>query len=250
MFIREKNSRQSTADGKINIGVTGLSQSVGATMIASSLAFFFGEKGNHTAYVDCHDPTQMNNLLFDMVSMDKRFSNRTFHSFYALIREGKGVRDKQNKELGINWVLITPDDCKEKRTLSREEQGRLIHCCGGDVAVFDIDSNGGWDYFLVDMDYLVVVVDPLPSKLIHHANRFKLLKKLELSGLPVFWLVNMDNTGISRRQVHQYLKTKEAIWVPKIPAEEFYLDEFSCKFHWENPAIRSKLMEVFIKISH
>lgn len=250
LFIRGKDQQKRRADGKLNIGVTGLSQSVGATLIASSLAFFFAEKGDVSTYIDCNDPARVKNLLYDSVAMDKRFANRQFHAFYQLIQEGQVVRGKTNMEKEVNWVLITPEDCKEKRTLSQEEKGRLVHCSRGDVAIFDFAGEEGWDYYLLDMDSLIVVVDPLPSKLIGSAERFKKLKRLELSGLPIKWIVNGDNSGISHRQVNGYLKTKDALWVPMLSLEDIYADEFACRFHWENPLIRSKIMDIFTKVSH
>ncbi|MFR7989231.1 MAG: hypothetical protein ACLU5F_01405 [Anaerovoracaceae bacterium] len=181
--------------------------------------------------------------------MDKRFLNRQFIDVYQRIREGRPVRGTKNLEKGINWILPTPQNCENEMELSGEEKSRLIQSARGQVCIFDIEAENRWDHLLSVMDMLVVVVDPLPSKLIRSSRRFKLLKQIELAGCPVVWIVNRTNRGISRRQVAGYLKTKEVTWINEFPAEWIYSDEFSCRFHWENNDIKCQLMEIFTKVS-
>ena len=249
-FAGEGNlSPQEQAAEQKNIAVTGLSRNVGTTFLATALAFYFAEKGNSLTFVQCLDPKGCTQLLFDSAAMDKRFARRGFTDVYRKIRDKQPVRGIKNMEKGINWILPTPGNCEEAMELTGEEKGRLIQSAGGQICIFDIEASGNWDVFLNGMDQLIVVTDPLPSKMIRSSSRFRLLKQLELSGCPVFWIVNHANRGISRRQVSGYLKTAQIIWIEEFPADMIYADEFSCRFHWENRDIKCHLLEKFTKIS-
>ena len=246
---RKKASPLAETAEQQNIAVTGLGRSVGTTFIATSLAFYISEKGNSLTFVQCAAPGSCSHLLYDSAAMDKRFVNRKFIDVYQRIKDNQPVRGVRNMEEGINWILPTPENCDEGLELNGEEKGRLIQCARGQVCVFDVEAETSWNPFLAGMDLLIVVVDPLPSKLIRSSRRFRFLKELELSGCPVIWLVNRVNKGISRRQVIGYLKTQDLLWVGEFPAETVYSDEFSCRFHWENNDIKCQLMEIFTKVS-
>ncbi len=234
---------------QLNIGVTGLGWNVGTTFVASSLAFYFADKGNSVTFCQCLTPSRCNGLLYDSVAMEQRFACRQFHDVYRLIFEEKTARGTKNMEKGVNWLLPTPWVCENGADLDREKRGRLIGSARGEICVFDLACEPQWDSFLMDMDRIVAVVDPMPSKMIRASRRFTMLKNLELSGIPFDWIVNRANDGISRRQVVSYLKNNRPLWLPEISADLFYADEFACRFSWENKEIRSKLCEVFEKIS-
>ena len=254
LFIRESQGRLTSAAGnpidKVNIAVTGLGQNVGTTFVASSLAFYFAEKGNNLTFTQCLTPSRSNGLLYDAVAMDQRFHSRTFVDFYDLIKDGKPIKDKKNIESGINWRLPTPWDCEKKLDLDQEQKSRLIQGARSQICVYDFEVEEDWDKFLLDMDVILVVVDPLPSKLIRHSGRFKQLKQMELAGAKVKWLVNRVNAGINRRQVSGYLKSNDLILIEEFPIEAVYADEFFCRFNWQNHEIRCKLMDIFTKVSH
>ncbi len=254
LFIRESQGRLTTEVGnpidQVNIAVTGLGQNVGTTFVASSLAFYFAEKGNKLTFTQCLTPSRCNTLLYDAAAMDQRFHNRIFTDFYELIKEGKPTKDKKNIECGINWRIPMPRDCERKLDLDQEERARLIQGSRGQICIYDLEAEEEWDKFLLDMDLTVVVVDPLPSKLIRHSDRFKRLKQMELAGAKVKWLINRANAGVNRRQISGYLKTNDLIFIEAFPIEAIYADELFCKFHWQNKEIKCKLMDVFTKVSH
>lgn len=254
LFIREDRGESASTIGnpidKLNIAVTGLGQNVGTTFVASSLAFYFAEKGNSLTFTQCLTPSRCNGLLYDAAAMDQRFRNREFVDFYRLIKEEKPTKGRQNLESGINWRIPTPWDCENNIDLDPEQRGRLIQGARGQICLFDLAAHRDWDKFLLDMDLVLVIIDPLPSKLIRHSGRFKQLKQMELSGAAVRWIVNRANPGINRRQVSGYLKTNELIFIEEFPIEIIYGDEFFCKFHWQNKDIRCKLMDIFTKVSH
>ncbi len=234
---------------QFHIGVTGLGQSVGTTFVATFLAFYFAGKGNSVTFTQCLTASRCNGLLYDSVAMDQRFSNRQFHDVYRMISEDKPVRGTRNMEKGINWILPTPWILQQERDFDSARRARLIQSAKGEICIFDFAAEAEWDCHLADMDKLIVVTDPMPSKLIRSKERFQRLKSLELSGLDTRWLVNKDNSGVSRRQIVSYLRNKKLLWIPQFAPELFYADEFACRFSWENKEIKSKLLDVFTKVS-
>ncbi len=66
--------------------------------------------------------------------------------------------------------------------LDQEQKVQTDPGARSQICVYDFEVEEDWDKFLLDMDVILVVVDPLPSKLIRHSGRFKQLKQMELAG--------------------------------------------------------------------
>lgn len=233
---------------KINIAVTGLGRSVGTTLVSSSLAFFFGEKGYTVSFTECGEPRHANSLLYDSVSMDRRFANREFTDVYSCIDREETVKKQGNIEEGISWSLITPKDCEDGISLDSKKRGRLIQSARGQICVFDVEACGDWDSFLLDMDLIIAVVDPLPSKMIRGAGRFRRLKKMEINGGNLIWLVNRANAGINRKEVKKYLRSDSVFWLENFPAEKIYKAEYSSGFCFCAEGIGEALRDLFKEI--
>ena len=256
LFFRE---RQQHSDGQrgtskkgpieqMHIGVTGLGRSVGTTFVATALAFYFREKEKDTAFCQCLTPSKASRLSYDEVAMEQRFGRRAFCDVYGKIAAGEPLvgglektSGKLNVEERINWILPVPGSTD----LTEVQRSRLVTIPKGEIRIFDFQAEDEWNPLLLDMDWIVVVVDPLPSKLIRSKKRFHFLKKLELSGCKVIWVVNRNNPGVSLRQVKAYLKTNQAVLIPDFGSEIIYRSEYSCKFAWENGEIQRKMMEIF-----
>lgn len=232
-----------------NIGVTGLGRSVGTTFVASSLAFYLQSKGNCLTFCQCLHPEPGRPLLYDEAAMDQRFANRRFVRFYELLSGDAPVRGLENLEQDIRWILPTPEDRDAGIRLDGRQRGRLLASAKGEICIFDLDAGSDWESLLADMDAVIAVCDPLPSRLMAGTQRFQMLKKLELSGRPVLWLCNRTNSGVSRRQTAGFLKTRDVLWVPCFDSALIYADEYACRFHWQNPEIRKDLLEIFTKVS-
>ncbi len=259
---------QRMSSRQLNIAVTGLGRSVGTTFVATALAFYFRDKGKTVSFCQCLTPSKAGSLLYDAVAMDQRFARREFCDVYERIHASEPLRfaatgagwGKQkekllNTEEGISWILPTGQSSRAdaighngmdlaQTDLTEAQQARLLTIPRGEVCVFDFEADNQWNQTLMDMDVIIVVVDPLPSKMIHSKERFKFLKKLELAGCIVVWVVNYVNRGINLRQVKAYLKTNQIIRVPTFQAELIYECEYACRFPWENAEIQRKMMEI------
>lgn len=252
IFIRQFADmvKQDNNNHQLNIGVTGLSQSAGATTIASTLAFYFAQEGKSVTFCQCINTGLPARIYFDEVAMNQRFAARTFTRFYEKVKGEVYVTEKENIERGIRWVLPTTEDMQKGKSLSETERSRLIRCCRNEVCVFDFCQSGDFDEYLQDMDIVIVVADCLPSALIAAKERYRKLRHLKESGCNVIWMGNKWNKNASKRQIRGYMHEPVDYWVDEIPMGEIYKDEYACRFHWDNKEIRSILLPVFTKLSH
>ena len=250
IFFRERQEKTwAEAAETYRIGVTGLSQGAGTTFVAAALAFYFRDLGRQVSFTECLNPAACRSLLYDQVAMDKRFGHRHFESIYQKLTEDAQVLRGQNKEEGIIWRLPTPEDCRENRQLNQRQKARLAGLPREEVCIFDLEADYGWDEYLMDMDVIFVVVDPLPSRLLRNRERYRTLKKMELAGCKVIWIVNKMNPGVDQKQVKFYLKAEHVFWMESIEDTYIYEDEYLCRFHWQNAEIQKKMLEIFTKVS-
>lgn len=249
----EQKQKHAENPDQLNIAVTGLGRSTGSTTIATALAFYFAKNGKNTQFIQCLNPAETDGgstMLYDAAAFDQRFANRTFHDVYEKIQKNEPVRGISNMENEINFFLPTPENRRLRIPFGEKEKARLIQCGRAEVCVFDVEATEEWEPYLLDMDLIIVVTDPLPSKMIQNAERFKRLKRMELSGCRVLWAVNKMNGGVSKREVKGYLKTSDILWIKYLPPEELYSDEFACRFHFQNEELRCYFLDIFTKISH
>ena len=248
-FRRRQEASAGQTKRNYRIGVTGLGQGVGTTFVATALAFYFRDQGYSVSFTECLHPAGCSSLYFDQVAMDKQFQHRQFEDIYQKLEADMPVYPAKNKEDGIVWYLPTPDNCKDKLTLTSRQQNRLVGTAREEVCIFDMAADYSWDDYLLDMDVIFVVADPLPSKMIRSRERYRTLKKIELSGCKMVWVVNKTNQGVDRKQVKSYLKSENLFWLEAFDAGIVYEDEYRCRFHWENEEIQRKMTAIFTKVS-
>ena len=250
IFFRSmQDSKAAKTNSSYRIGVTGLGQGVGTTFVATALAFYFRDQGYSVSFTECLQPASCRSLYYDQVAMDKRFAYRRFEDIYQRLQEEGPLSPSVNHESGIIWRLPTPDNCKSRLQLTAQQQTRLVTTGREEVCIFDMETDYSWDDFLVDMDVIFVVTDPLPSKLIRSRERYRVLKKMELSGCRMIWIVYKTNDGIDKKQVKNYLKADKVYWLEAFSAATVYEDEYLCRFHWENEEIQRKMTAIFTKVS-
>ena len=137
-----QGARQSAGCGRenpeqVNIGVTGLGRSVGTTFVATSLAFYFAEKGNCVTYCQCLTPSEADKLLYDAAAMEQRFTCRRFYDIYRMIFEGKPVRGKKEYGKRDQLDFAGPMVLRRKSGLDENQKARLIAGVTGEICIFD-----------------------------------------------------------------------------------------------------------------
>ena len=248
-FIRgSKNSASQGMDRKL-ISVIGIGQGVGTTTVATTLAFCFAEKGKRVTFLEGTKGSRADNLLYSQVAMDQRFASRSFTDFYGIAAKGESLLVKDNFEEGINWILMTPESRQDRVFLDEAQRNRLLRRGSSEVTILDIADNTGWEESLIDSDFIIAVVDPLPSKMITNVDSFRKVRKLESRGYRVIWVVNKYNKGVSRHQVKDYLKSGNITWINNVAIEKIYAQQYACRFHWGNEEIRSKILEICDEVS-
>lgn len=199
-------------------------------------------------------------LLYDSLGMDKRFEGREFICFYKRLKDREGIKGIANVDERINWVLPTPYDVKESRYLSPIEALHLVNNVSGDVVICDLpggerlengmnreDSPGLID-ILNDMDILVCVIDPLPSRLLAGESFVNELKKAVDMGMKVIWVLNRYNSGINDRELKDFLRIRDYIQIPMVSGELIYNAEYTCRVPYSVQEINKSVKEGIEKI--
>jgi len=263
LFIREKTEEKFvSAIEKQKIGVAGMSRGAGATFIATSLAKILSYRDDRkVTFLEVCDLTgNKSSLTYDSIGIDKRFKTREFVRFYNEIKSGGSIRGKTNPDDRINWGLITPEDVKAGAGLITPEDVkagagltpiemiRLINNISGDLIICDISECRNAEDYLLDMDYVIFVIDPVPSAMIKGYPFMREVKRIEYRGKKVIWVINKYNSGINKRDMQSFLKLKEYYRIPLMDAGHFYSAEYNCKIPFEVATIQDGVRETMEKI--
>lgn len=256
LFLREKEeSFPPLVSERIKIGVGGICHGGGATVVGTTIAKIASKKRKgRIKFLEITDPGWHKPLVFDSLGMDKRFSGRDFFDFYAAVSEGNPIRGKANVDEGISWALYTQWDLKNAISLNKQEKIYLINNMSYDTLICDIscaNSNSSgtdvWDALAAEMDVLVMVIDPMPSRLLAGFSLLNRAKFLEEKGKEVIWVVNKFNDGIHKRDLFEYLRIKRYTKIPLIGQEKFYTYEYNCRLPYHLKELVLPLSEMIEK---
>ena len=96
---------------------------------------------------------------------------------------------------------------------------------------------------LPEMDAVILVIDPLPSRLI---STYSKIERLLITISGIIPLVNKMNKGVHRGEVARFLGTKYFCTFPFVNPENLYKAEFNCVMPYDIPIIK-KETEVGLK---
>jgi CO dehydrogenase nickel-insertion accessory protein CooC1 len=255
--LREKIVNNDDYFERIKIGVLPTCKGAGATLIATSLAKLISENKNvKVSFVEITNEKNLGSkYTFDSLGMDKRFAGRSFADLFDLIKSGTSIRGITNIDEGINWILHKPNEAKSSVLNSGNtckimtmENLRVVNNAPGDIIVCDFEINSECGEFLMDVDALLVVIDPIPSSLIAGYEMISYCKVLERNGRKVFWIINKDNKGVNKKELNKFIKLKELYYIPLINTEEIYSAEYNCMLPISNREARSKIQIELKKI--
>ena len=249
--MREKTEENPTyMIEKQKIGVVGMNRGAGATLVAASLAKLLSYRGDRkVTLLEVSDFTfNKKSLIYDAIGIDKRFKTLEFVRFYSEIKSGGNIRGRTNYDEKINWALITPEDIKDGIELTPIEMIRLINNISGDVIVCELSECKNAEDYLLDMDFVIFVIDPIPSAMITGYPFMREVKRMEHKGKKVAWVINKFNSGINKRDMQSFLKLKDYYRIPLMDSGHFYSAEYNCKISYEIPGIRDGVRETMEKI--
>ncbi|NLY82235.1 MAG: hypothetical protein GX078_05615 [Clostridiales bacterium] len=243
IYLKDENEDKLMSFGrkeKVRIGVIGIGSCVGASTIALLISSKLSEMGRGTAYAELGTPDRMRSLTYDKMAFGRRFSKSDFNDFYENLHKGSPVRRMKNMACGINWALITPNDVEKSISLTTENKLRLISNLFGEIVVVDMSFDE--INLLSEMDYVVSVIDPMPSVLLNKQEALNCIYEKGLRDGNVIWVVNKFNSGVAKSQLNSFIKLKKYFKVPCLPIEEIYKMEYNCKLLSKSKGI-SKLTD-------
>lgn len=170
--------------------------------------------------------------LYDELGLTKRLTGREFFNFHRAVIKDQSIRGMQNEVDGVNWMVLPPGEHFESEELYRKV--RLINHGLGDSILCrfaGVKEEHLWK-ILWEMDRVIVVIDPLPSRLV---AGYPLLSQLKSSELPITYVVNKYNGGVDRKQLLDFIKVKHLLYVPMVPAETIYSAEYTCQPAFDVP---------------
>ncbi|MBN7772879.1 hypothetical protein [Clostridium aminobutyricum] len=253
IFVREEAEELYAAKkSRQKIGIVGMSAGAGTSFISSSLAKHLSkEKGQRVAFVEACTDSSSERYIYDSLGMDKRFAGRAFYDFYHEMKEGRSVSGLVNLDEKINWALRVPSMTGQYRDnikIEPIEMCRIINNITADIIVCDLTTSHDTEEIIREMDLIIFVIDPLPSKLISGYPSLCQMKNLEMKGQKIIWLVNKYNEGVNKREFNTFIKVKNYIIVPMVQQQSFYLAEYNCRIPYSVKSIAEVMTEPLEKI--
>lgn len=229
---------------KLKIGIVGISNHSGVSFLTGCLARYLANTGKHSPVVVEFGKGS----LFDSYGMDKRFAGRSYFQFYATLKQNKSIRGKKNMDEGVNWLLRSPDEQKIKLTF--EQNLRLVNHGKGDLILCDFSGNQVLNrQLLLNMDRIIAVIDPMPSKMLEGHHLLCCIKDMEQNGeAAVIYVINKFNIGVNRRQMLNYLNIKKPVMIPLVKSEPIYTAEYNCKIPYTLNEVKNVLQKPLTEI--
>ena len=160
--------------------------------------------------------------FYSAMAFDRRFVSREFSAVFDNIRQNRAIVCPINKEEGLEWWLRLP---KDDQPLPAQQLFRLLYAPKTDFSVFDCSGLGASDALplAAEADKVVLVIDPLPTKLMRAEN---LISRLLSSAQNLCIVINKDNRGVNQKELTDFLGTRPVLNIPAFEPEAFYKAEF------------------------
>lgn len=217
------------ANDRMRVGVIGTGSGAGTGFVIASLArHLYEHAGLKPSVLELGKGG-----LYDSLGMDKHFAGRTFFSFHKAASENRSIRGRRNDYLGVNWMLANASS-GGLPFLDIFQKLRLVNHAAGDIILCRLSGVGEtyiWP-LLKEMDKILIIIDPLPSKML---EGYQFLCKLRVKNLPLIYVVNRYNDGVNRREMVNFLSLCKLIYLPALPAKEIYKAEYLCRCAFDMP---------------
>jgi hypothetical protein len=225
---------------RCKIGILGVTDDAGISFVAVSLAKALADYGLVPAVVELGK-----GALYESIGIERRFLGREFYSYFKALHDEEKIRGKTNFDEGINWVLRTPKDAHI--ALSPHKMLRLISNIAGEVIICDLsgvkiqdDAEDLMTELLKEMDALIAVIDPMPSRMIRGYPHYHLIRRLPGK---VIYVINKYNRGINNREMNGFLKVRNPVIIPFVAPEALYEAEYNCSLAYSNSVVKKIIKE-------
>ncbi len=231
------------ANDRMRVGVIGTGSGAGTGFVIASLA-------RHLYKYDGLRPAVLElgkGGLYDSLGMDRHFAGRTFFLFHKAVSENKSIRGRRNEYLGVNWML-TPASGEDQPFLDIFQKLRLVNHASGDVILCRMSGVGEtyiWP-LLREMDKILIIIDPLPSKML---EGYQFLCRLRVKNLPLIYVINRYNNGVNRKEMLDFLSLDNLFYLPALPSKDIYGAEYSCRCVLDMPSAAKELKKPLENLS-
>ena len=194
--------------------VAGITAGCGTSFIAGSIAWFKSLKGGCTL-------AELGTPYFcSALNTERRFEGRGFEYFEDALAARRTLCAVKNPYHSLDLFLRRPD-----------AEGFPSPMCAckmpGEQVVFDLSGapDSLLDEVLPEMDRIILVLDPLPTKLLGGAEK---LERLRMQYPDAQLVVNKLNRGVNRSELQRFLGTDSYIAVQHLAPELVYKAEYNC----------------------
>ena len=214
MFRTPVIRRSHKASVQHRIAVAGIAGGCGTSFIAQSVAWKLSSRERCTL-AELGTP-----YFYSALNIQSRFAEKGFEFYEDALSGRKTLYAVRNPYHRLDLFLRRP-----------QAEGHPSAMCAvkmpGEQVVFDLSGASGdyLDEVLPEMDSILIVIDPLPTKLLCGQAR---LEKLRMEYPDAELIVNKLNKGVNRQELKRFLGTDRYSAVQCLPAELIYKAEYNC----------------------
>lgn len=214
-FIKAKN----------NIAIINLSQGAGSSFVALNIAYLLNDRGIDISLIEIpHKEMKadiyniINNTDDEYISLSEKISNNEvdFYSKSTFLKDN--IKFYINNKKISNWTM---DNNMEYINVISKESTINIY----DIGSQEIDENINFIFNIIDV--VIVIIDPLPYKLLQAEERIKTIKKLEERNINVAYALNKYIKDLNRRDIEKYYNIKITSDIPFVTPETIYSANYS-----------------------
>lgn len=234
--VRNKKRISTVKDVK-RIAIVSVGGHTGASFVTGLLAAFLSTRAAFEEEVSIIELGS--SYFYEAYGIEKRFIQREFIRFYDILFHKGRIKGLRNSEDNINWVLRCPLTQFEEDA-NTSDTFRLIHNVAGTLLFFDcsaVPEKRLWD-ILPEMDAILAVIDPLPSKLIPQGP---FIQRLRFTLPQTVFVANKMNKGVHRGELNRFLDGIDFYPLPLVDAPCVYKAEYNCILPYGIPDIRKEV---------
>ena len=214
-FIKAKN----------NIAIINLSQGAGSTLVTLNVAYMIKDKNIDVTVVEIPH-SRMKADIYNIINEE----DNNYISIAEIIKSNsindnkKSVFVKNDIKFYINNKKIdnwNMDNNMEFINIINKESTINIY----DIGSQEIDEN--IRFLLNIIDVVIVIIDPMPYKLLQAEERIKTIKKLEEWNINVVYVLNKHIKDLNKRDIERYLDIRISSTIPFIKPETLYASYYS-----------------------
>ena len=194
--------------------VAGIADGCGVSFVAGSLAWKLSLRSRCTL-AELGRP-----YFYNALNIERRFAGGRFEFYEDALAARRTLYTINNPYHSLDLLLRRPDAAGFPPAMCACKMP-------GDQVVFDLSGapEDLLDEVLPEMDRIILVADPLPTKLLSGAAR---LDKLRMQYPDARLVVNKLNRGVNRQELKRFLGTDSFASVQHLAPELVYKAEYNC----------------------